>query len=57
LINTDVVWRRGKRFQLDNSGPILVKTLSSNGQRLSDPMSLLKLGENMTEKDVVIEGH
>jgi hypothetical protein len=55
LIDTDVTWRGGKKFQLENSGPVLIRNLSANGQKVPDPMKLLRLGGNMTEKDVVIE--
>jgi hypothetical protein len=55
LIGNDFVWPRGKKLQLENSGPVVIKGLSANGQRLSNPMSLLKIGGNMTEKDLVFE--
>ena len=55
LIGNEVVWRKGQKFKLENSGPVVIRNLSANGQIVSDPISLIRLGGNMTAKDIIIE--
>jgi hypothetical protein len=55
LIDNEIIWPPQRKFQISNSGPIIIKALSERGAIVADPAARFAIGANVGSSDIVVQ--
>jgi hypothetical protein len=54
LIDNDITGLSRKSLQMTNSGPVYILNLTAGGVRIPNPMSRIRIGNGMTDRDIIL---